>query len=152
MADGVSWEKTQRRRQGCRIAMTTVVAAIVHRDGRLLVCQRRRDASFPFKWEFPGGKLAPGETPEQALARELREELGVAAEIGREIYRTRHRYPELAGEIDLRFFAARLRDDPWNLAFERIEWAELARLAQYDFLAADRELVELLARNALALE
>jgi 8-oxo-dGTP diphosphatase len=128
---------------------TVVVAAIVQRDGRLLVCQRRRDGSFPLKWEFPGGKLAPGETAEQALARELKEELGVAAEIGREVYRTRHRYPELAGEIELRFFAARLRDDPWNLAFERIEWAEPSALPRYDFLPADRELLQLLEQNAL---
>ncbi len=131
--------------------MATVVAAIVHQDGRVLICQRRRNAAFALKWEFPGGKLAPGETAEQALARELKEELGVAAAIGRELYRTRHRYPELAEEIELRFFAARLAGEPWNLAFERIEWAEPGGLAKYDFLAADRELVELLSRDALAL-
>jgi len=133
--------------------MITVVAALVERGGRMLICQRRRGDHFAFKWEFPGGKVRAGETLQQGLARELSEELGVAHDaisIGREVYRTRHRYSEVTEEIALVFFAAQLPAASLkNLAFERIEWAPLAALPGYDFLPADRELVAQLARGAL---
>jgi 8-oxo-dGTP diphosphatase len=130
--------------------MITVVAAIIRQNGRLLICQRRRDDRFPLKWEFPGGKVAAGETPEQALARELEEELGVRAAVGREVLRTRYRYSEMADELELIFFATELTAGPVrNLAFDRIEWAAAERLSGYDFLPADRELVERLAAGTL---
>lgn len=132
--------------------MFTVVAALIQRDGRILICQRRRNDAFPLKWEFPGGKVKPGENPQQALARELQEELSVAVTVGPELYRTEHQYEEHAQQLQLLFFAARLESpDLMNLAFEQIQWAELARLGEYDFLAADRELIELLARGVLQL-
>ncbi len=132
--------------------MITVVAALIEQNGRLLVCQRRRSDAFPLKWEFPGGKARPGEAAAEALARELAEELGVTATIGREVYRTRHRYADYADELELVFFTATLDTQaPRNLAFERIEWAEPAALPQYDFLPADRELISLLAHGALRL-
>ena len=132
--------------------MITVAAALVQQDGRLLVCQRRRTASFALKREFPGGKVRPGESAREALARELAEELGVTAAIGREVYRTRHRYAELVDELELVFFAATLDAElPRNLAFEEIAWVEPAALPQYDFLPADRELVSLLSSGALRL-
>jgi 8-oxo-dGTP diphosphatase len=120
----------------------TVVAAVIEQNGRILICQRRRGDRFELKWEFPGGKVQPGETPQQALLRELREELNVSAEIGSEIYRTRNRYPELDRDLELLFFSATLGPEPAaNLAFEQIVWAARARLLEYDFLPADRELV-----------
>jgi 8-oxo-dGTP diphosphatase len=123
-------------------APITVVAAVIEQNGRILICQRRRGDRFELQWEFPGGKVQAGETPQQALVRELREELNVGAQIGQEIYRTRHRYPELDRELELLFFAAKLGPEPpLNLAFEQILWAERARLPDYDFLPADRELV-----------
>ena len=88
-----------------------------------------------------------------ALARELEEELGVRAQIGPEICRTRHKYAEHAREIELLFFTAELESaEVQNLAFERIVWEEAARLPAYDFLAADRDIVERLAKGELALE
>ncbi len=133
--------------------MITVVAALVERDGRMLICQRRRGDHFAFKWEFPGGKVRAGETLQEGLARELNEELGVtqdAISIGREVFRTRHRYSEVTEEIALVFFTAQLpAADLENLAFERIEWVPLASLPEYDFLPADRELVAQLASGAL---
>jgi mutator protein MutT len=124
----------------------TVVAAVIERDARILICQRRRGDRFELLWEFPGGKVQQGETPEQALLRELREELGVSARLGGEIYRTRHRYPELDRELVLIFFSAALGPEPLsNLAFEQVVWADRARLSEYDFLTADRELVARLA-------
>ena len=134
--------------------MLTVVAALIEQNGRLLICQRRRNDPFPLKWEFPGGKVKPGESPAEGLRRELEEELGVTATIGRELYRTRHHYAEMNDEIELLFFAASLsvgNDEAQvhNLAFEHVQWAEPCTLAQYDFLPADRELVSLLATGAL---
>jgi 8-oxo-dGTP diphosphatase len=118
------------------------VAALIEREGRLLVGQRKRGGSFSLKWEFPGGKVRNGEKLEAALARELREELGVEAAIGGEIFRTRHRYRELSGAVRLVFFAARIAGEPRNVVFEEIRWVERGRLASLDFLPADRELVE----------
>ncbi len=130
--------------------MLTVVAALIEFEGKLLVCQRRRRDSFGLMWEFPGGKLEPGETPAQALERELREELGVPAQIGREIYRTQHHYAEKSAPIELIFFAATA--DPGsllNLAFEKMEWRAPEQLPELNFLPADRELVESLSKGVL---
>lgn len=131
----------------------TVVAAIIQHGGRVLICQRRKDDSFALKWEFPGGKVFPGETPEAALVRELEEELGVRAQIGPEIGRTRHKYTEHARAIELRFFTVQLESiHVRNLAFEKVVWEEAARLPAYDFLAADRGIVERLANGDLKLQ
>ena len=125
----------------------TVVAAVVEKDGRILICQRRRGDRFELKWEFPGGKVQAGETLQNALLRELREELNVNAQIGVEIHRTRHRYAQIDRELELVFFAARLGPEPpANLAFEQIVWAEKSELPGYDFLPADLELVARLGR------
>jgi len=124
----------------------TVVAAVIEERGLILICQRRRGDRFELKWEFPGGKAQPGETPQEALIRELNEELQVSAKIGPELYRTRHRYAEMEAEIELVFFAATLGPETMmNRAFERIVWAETSELPGYDFLPADRELVERLS-------
>jgi 8-oxo-dGTP diphosphatase len=131
--------------------MQTVVAALIRRDSKLLICQRRRGGSHALRWEFPGGKVEAGESPAEALARELREELGVAAAIGAEFYRTRHRYGELQDERVLIFYWASI-DDPallQNLVFERFEWAGPSALPQYDFLPADKELIYLLASQSI---
>ncbi|HVB32785.1 MAG TPA: (deoxy)nucleoside triphosphate pyrophosphohydrolase [Patescibacteria group bacterium] len=130
--------------------MRVVVAALIEENGRLLVGQRRRGDTFQLKWEFPGGKLRPDETPEQGLARELREELGVESVIGPELYRTRHRYSEFSHELLLIFFAARLRAEPACLAFEQVCWVERARLPWFEFLPADQELVVRLAAGDFA--
>ena len=125
-----------------------VVAALIEADGKLLVCQRRRTDSFGLMWEFPGGKLEPGETPAQALARELQEELGVEAQIGPEIFRTRHQYSELGDAIDLIFFAATVTPaDIRNQAFETMEWRQPQTLHELNFLPADREFVAMLSRK-----
>jgi mutator protein MutT len=127
-----------------------VVAALIESDGKLLVCQRRRGSNFELQWEFPGGKKRPEETLEQALARELEEELGVCARIGREVYRTKHRYAEMNEPIELVFFAASaLRGEIRNLIFERIEWREARSLPELNFLPADRELIEKLASGEI---
>ena len=128
-------------------APITVVAAVIEQSGLILICQRRRGDPFELKWEFPGGKVKPGETPQEALARELNEELQVSATIGPELFRTHYRYAEMDSDIELVFFAATLGlDTMMNRAFERVVWAERARLPTYDFLPADRKLVERLSK------
>jgi len=132
--------------------MLLVVAALIESEGKLLVCQRRRGTPFELMWEFPGGKVHAGETLEAALARELQEELGVAAAIGPEIYRTRHTYAELNEPLELVFFATSMAGDCIrNLAFEQIAWEEPRALTSMNFLPADREFIEKLASDALRL-
>jgi 8-oxo-dGTP diphosphatase len=125
-----------------------VVAALIEWAETILVCQRRKNDAFGLKWEFPGGKVQRGESPAAGLARELKEELGVDAIIGEEIFRTRHRYAELTREIELIFFIANAgKKDMRNLAFEQMRWVRPDELAALDFLPADREFVAKLARR-----
>lgn len=132
--------------------MLTVVAALIESRGKLLVCQRRNNSRFgALMWEFPGGKTENGETPQQALERELREELGVEARIGPEVYRAQHKYPEMPHAIELIFFAARLTGEPENLDFAQIAWREPHSLGELSFLPADRDLIDKLANGSLRL-
>jgi len=130
--------------------MLSVVAALIEFHGKVLVCQRRRDDSFALMWEFPGGKRKRNETPEQALERELLEELGVESVIGPAVYRTRHEYTEMREPLELTFFRVML--DPMkvqNLAFETMEWHPPTELSALNFLPADLELVRQLAAGQL---
>lgn len=134
--------------------MITVVAALITRDSKLLVCQRRRDDTYALQWEFPGGKVEPGETHAQALARELREELGITATIGKELFRSSHRYRDSKTELVLIFLRAQVDASVplQNLVFEQFEWADLSALPHYNFLQADKEFVRLLASHSIPLE
>jgi len=130
--------------------MLTVVAALIHHQGKILCCQRRRGSRFELQWEFPGGKREEGETLQAALARELQEELGVTAQIGPEIHRLQHRYASTGLPFELVFFAATApANEIQNLEFERIEWHRPEELPALDFLEADRDLVAKLASGAL---
>jgi len=132
--------------------MLTVVAAIIESDGKLLVCQRRKGDRFELLWEFPGGKKKAGETSQEALARELMEELGVESKIGREVHRVQHKYAEMSEPLELIFFAASVDAAAVrNLVFEQIQWREPSMLAELDFLPADRPLVEQLATGKVRL-
>ncbi|HKQ87968.1 MAG TPA: NUDIX domain-containing protein, partial [Candidatus Acidoferrales bacterium] len=122
----------------------------IESDGRVLVCQRRRGDRFALLWEFPGGKVEPGEELSAALARELREELGVEAAVGPEVYRTSFQYREMQNSTEIVFFAAAARpEEAQNLAFERIEWRAPQTLGELEFLPADRDLVAQLASGSL---
>jgi len=129
--------------------MMRVVAAIIEENGRLLICQRPAGKVFAGKWEFPGGKMRPSETPRQALERELREELDVAARIGDQAHTVRHRYAEMAEAVQVMFLRAALEGLPRNLTFERIVWARREELPRYDFLAADRRVISRLVRGEI---
>lgn len=124
---------------------TVVVAAVIERDGRVLVCRRRPDHPHPLKWEFPGGKVEDGETPRAALVRELKEELGIDAEPDGEITRYHFAYPGKKPILLIFFRVSEFWGEPRNLVFERIAWAERAALPEYDFLDGDVEFVRRLA-------
>jgi 8-oxo-dGTP diphosphatase len=129
-----------------------VVAAVIERDGRILICQRVAGGKHPLKWEFPGGKLEAGETPEQGLARELREELAIDALIGPYLASYGFRYPAAEHETRLWFFrVTEVSGEPRNLEFEQILWEVPAALVRYDFLEGDIALVARLAEGAFAL-
>jgi 8-oxo-dGTP diphosphatase len=131
--------------------MLTVVAAIIERsDRRLLIGQRRRSDSSPLKWEFPGGKVEASETLEQALGRELHEELGAELLRSVEIARVQHRYAETDQTLEILFFSAAIAGNSVNpKAFERIAWVLPRELGNYDFLAANKELVAQLASGKI---
>jgi 8-oxo-dGTP diphosphatase len=122
--------------------MTTVVAAVLSRNGRILVCRRRADQPHPLKWEFPGGKVESGETAEAALIRELREELGIEAEPVREILRYEFTYPGKNPILLIFFEVSEWRGELENRIFETIEWAAPERLPDYDFLEGDAPFLE----------
>ncbi len=126
---------------GVQPTTISVVAAVIERDGRVLICQRAAHDSHPLKWEFPGGKVRGGETPAEALLRELHEELGVRAEICGELTRYRWQYSG-ADPIELVFYRARLLEgEPVNRVFAQIRWESPAKLVEYDFLEADRQFI-----------
>ncbi|MGC8549339.1 MAG: (deoxy)nucleoside triphosphate pyrophosphohydrolase [Acidobacteriaceae bacterium] len=126
-----------------------VVAALILRGDEVLVCQRRPDQPMGLKWEFPGGKIEPGESPEEALRRELEEELGIQAHIGSLIAHIRHNYRN-GGAVDLQFFAVHsFEGELTNLIFHDLRWTQLHTLPEFDFLAADRELIRDLAAGKL---
>ena len=125
--------------------MTSVVAAVIEKDGRILIGQRRADTAHALKWEFPGGKVEAGETPAAALVRELREELDIEAEAGLEIRRYQYNYPGRSPILLIFFKVDRFHGEPRNLIFERIAWALPRDLPSYDFLEGDVEFVRALA-------
>ena len=118
-----------------------VVAAVVERGGKIMLCQRRPDVHNGLKWEFPGGKLEPGETPEAALARELGEELAVDATVGRVRDAILHRYPDR--DVLVLFYRCTISSGvPTPVDCNAIAWATPKELSTYDFAAADRAFVE----------
>ena len=136
---------------GARLIKVVVAAVIERADRRLLIGQRRSNDTSPLKWEFPGGKVEEGETPEAALARELREELGATLRKCVELARVKHAYAGYADELEIRFFAAEIADGEKVFAkmFERIAWVLPRELSGYNFLAANRELVANLATGRI---
>jgi len=122
-----------------------VVAALILKNGKILVCQRTKHQTMPLKWEFPGGKIEEGEQPQDALRRELEEELGIDATIGDEVARIRHEYRS-GNSVELRFFVVTdFKGELENRIFRDMQWAERRDLPSFDFLEADLRLVSDLA-------
>jgi 8-oxo-dGTP diphosphatase len=119
--------------------MLEVVAAIIERNGRILIGQRAPGQSHPLKWEFPGGKVEPGETPAQALARELEEELGISGATGEEITRYEYSYPGKRPVLLIFLRVTSYIGEPRNLIFNEIRWEPPIGLSAFDFLEGDRD-------------
>jgi 8-oxo-dGTP diphosphatase len=125
-----------------------VVAGLVVRDGEVLISQRRADQSLPLQWEFPGGKVEPGEAPVDALVRELREELGIEVAVGRVWDVLFHAYPTF--DLVMLVYACRIAaGEPRAVEVAAIAWAQPGDLHAWDILPADRPLVVRLERDGL---
>jgi len=121
--------------------MIAVAAALLARGGKLLIARRPEGRHMGGKWEFPGGKLEADELPEQALKRELREELGVEAEIGPIRAAIPYRYPEK--DVLLLFYSARVTEgEPRPIDEAELRWIGADELDGYDFAPVDRLLVD----------
>jgi len=125
--------------------MIQVVAAILERDGAILICRRKPEQSHPLKWEFPGGKIEPGETPAEALARELEEELGIVDARGDEIARYQYAYPGKNPMLLIFFRIHSFTGEPRNLIFQEMRWEVPANLGNFDFVEGDRDFIRSLA-------
>ena len=124
--------------------MTTIVvtAAVIDRDGRFLVTRRQQGVHLEGYWEFPGGKCEAGESLDACLARELREELDVEAQVGEEVLVTTHPYADRS--VELHFFRCDLKGEPRPLLGQEMRWATREELATLEFPPADAALIQML--------
>lgn len=123
------------------MSVIDVAAGLVFENGRLLITQRPPGSHLAGLWEFPGGKLEAGETFEAALVRELREELGIEVEVGREFCRVQHAYPQR--EVRLCFLVCRIASGtPTPIGCSAVVWVGPDDLGRFEFPEADRQLLE----------
>ena len=131
--------------------MKQVVAAVIVRDDKILICQRTPHQSMPLKWEFPGGKVEPNELPEDALSRELDEELGIGADVGPKLTTVRHHYGN-GTAVELHFYVVHeYAREIQNRIFHDVRWVSREEIPGYDFLEADIEFIKDLAEGKISL-
>ena len=126
-----------------RASIVVVAAALFDRDGRVLIAQRPRGKPRAGRWEFPGGKVDAGESERQALARELREELGIEVLAARPFMRLTHAYAERDVALSL-WIVERFSGEPRSLDAQALKWVAPGRLGSEDILEADQPFIEAL--------
>lgn len=127
--------------------MVKVAVGIVRVGSQVLVCQRKKQARYGLQWEFPGGKLENGESPEQCLLRELQEELSIEATVGDEIHHQSWTYPD-AGSFEVSYFLVpSFSGFIKNSVFEHIRWVPISELGTIDMLEGNKEVVALLINS-----
>jgi len=122
-----------------------VTAAVITENGRVLLGKRKPGGAMGGRWEFPGGKIEPGETPEQSLERELREELAIDARVGQFLLSTCYEGDGVSLEL-LVYRVERVRGEPALIEHQEISWVRPEDLAGYDLADSDRKVVEELYR------
>jgi 8-oxo-dGTP diphosphatase len=126
----------------------TVVAAVIERQGRVLIGQRKASGHHALKWEFPGGKVEADETSEAAVVRELNEELAICARIDREITRYEFQYPGRSRILLIFYRVVDFESEPQNLNFEQLQWVAPERLRDFDFLEGDVDFIRGYSRDS----
>lgn len=126
--------------------MTQVVAALIWQGEQFLICQRPAHKARALLWEFPGGKVEPGETPAQALERECREELDVLLEVGGLYMQVTHNYPDLTVALSL-YHARILEGQPRLLEHADLRWITAQQLDNFSFCPADQDIIKRLAKE-----
>ena len=127
--------------------MIVVAAGIVSQNGKIMLCQRKPEDKLGLKWEFPGGKLEPGESPQRTLERELREELAIETRTGR-IFDVHHDTASGRDILVLFFRSELISGEPQTVECNAVHWVEPARLTEYDLAPADLEVAKLLASES----
>lgn len=126
--------------------MTEVVAALIWKGDQFMICQRPAHKARGLLWEFVGGKMEPGETREEALVRECREELAVTVSVGDVFMEVTHQYPDLTVHLTL-FHASILQGEPQMLEHHDIRYITPAEIPQYDFCPADEVILQRLIQT-----
>jgi len=120
--------------------MVEVVAALIWDDDRFMICQRPIDKARALLWEFVGGKVEPGETKEEALVRECREELAITLSVGEVFMEVIHEYPDIT--VHLTLFNAKIDEGiPQKLEHNDIKWITTSEIVDYSFCPADEEII-----------
>ena len=126
--------------------MTEVVAALIWDENRFMICQRPAHKARGSLWEFVGGKVEPGESKEEALIRECREELGVTVDVGEIFMEVTHQYPDIT--VHLTLFSASIREGvPQKLEHQDIRWITAEEIGKFSFCPADMEILEKLKKQ-----
>ena len=127
---------------------TTVVGGLIYQNKKILICQRKEVGDHPLKWEFPGGKIKDFEENQEALRRELKEELNIDITEMRFFDEYLYEYKELSKKLKLVFYHIfQFEGEIQNLVHHQLKWIDISNLSDYDFLEGDHKIINRLIQN-----